>query len=69
MAIEFDQQQQLISITSPQDTLLCQDLINAIREEEASERGILYDQIATASGKEDLGGGVYVAQVEDTVAS
>jgi hypothetical protein len=67
MAIEFDQQQQLISVISPQDTLTCQALINAIREEEASERGIIYDQIATASGKEDLGGGVYVGMTVNLI--
>jgi hypothetical protein len=60
LAIEFDHDQQLINITTPQNTLACQDLINAIREEEASDRGIVYDTIATASGKEDLGEGVYV---------
>jgi len=60
MALSFDHTLQTIAITSPQDTLACQDLIDAIREEEASERGILYDPIATASGKEDLGNGVYV---------
>lgn len=60
MALSFDHTFQTIAITSPQDTLACQDLIDAIREEEASERGILYDPIATASGKEDLGNGVYV---------
>lgn len=38
--------------------LLLQDLINAIRTEEASERGIVEDQIADAAGKADLGGGV-----------
>lgn len=37
-----------------------QTLVNAIREEEASERGICYPQIATASGKESLGGNVSV---------
>lgn len=38
--------------------LLVQSIIDAIREEEASERGICYDQIASAAGKDDLGGGV-----------
>lgn len=38
--------------------LTLQALINAIRDEEASERGIAYDQIADAAGKDDLGGGV-----------
>ena len=38
--------------------LTMQALIDAIRDEEASERGITYDQIADAAGKDDLGGGV-----------
>lgn len=38
--------------------LTMQTLINSIREEESSERGIVYDQIADAAGKDDLGGGV-----------
>lgn len=61
MALTFDQAAQRIGVTSPQVALSCQDLINAIREEEASERGIVYDPIARASGKDDLGGGVSTA--------
>lgn len=38
--------------------LTLQALIDAIRDEEASERGIAYDQIADAAGKDGLGGGV-----------
>lgn len=38
--------------------LLMQDLINSIRAQEAGEQGITYDQIADATGKNDLGGGV-----------
>lgn len=60
MAIEFDHDNFLINITSPQNTLSCQDLLNAIRTEEASLTGIWFPQIATASGKEDLGSGVAV---------
>lgn len=48
-------------ITVPQldaQPLLIQTILNAIREEEASELGITYDQIADAAGKDDLGGGV-----------
>lgn len=60
MAIEIDFDQELINITSPQNTLSCQDLIDAIRAEEASEVGITRDQIATGSGKESLGDGVFV---------
>lgn len=40
--------------------LTIQALINAIRTEEASERGIVESQIASAAGKDDLGGGVSV---------
>ena len=60
MAIEFDYEQNLINITSPQNTLSCQVLIDAIRTEEASDSGIGYPQIATASGKEILDSGVSV---------
>lgn len=38
--------------------LLIQNLINAIRTEEASERGIVEPMIATAAGKDSLGGSV-----------
>lgn len=61
MALSFDHAAKLIGV--PQldaQPLLLQDLINAIRDEEASERGIVYDQIADASGKDDLGSGVTV---------
>ena len=61
MALTFNQAAQRISVTSPQVSLSCQDLINAIRDEEASERGIVYDKIADASGKDNLGGGVSTA--------
>lgn len=67
MAIEFDHTNHLIHITSPQNTLSCQELIDAIRTEEASETGIAYPQIATASGKEDLGSGVSVGMTVNLV--
>lgn len=60
MALSFNHATKLISV--PQldaQPLLMQDLVNAIRDEEASERGIAYDQILDATGKADLGGGVY----------
>ena len=68
MAITFDHTQHLINITSPQDTLTCQDLINAIRDEEASITGIWYPQIAKASGKEDLGAGVEIGITVELVS-
>lgn len=59
MAIAFDHDNQIISLSSPHTTLLLmQDLIDAIRTEEASEPGLQYAKIADATGKTDIGGGV-----------
>ncbi len=58
MALVFNQHTQIIDVTSPQVTVVVQDLINAIRQEEESYIGLAYNKIANASGKEDLGGGV-----------
>jgi hypothetical protein len=49
--------------------LLIQDLLNAIRAEEASERGIVYDQIVDASGKASLGGAVTVGITLDLLST
>lgn len=60
MALTFDHSTSLIGVPAlDAQPLLIQDLINQIRDEEASERGIVHDQIADASGKANLGGGVY----------
>ena len=67
MAIEFDHAAHLINITNPQNTLSCQDLLNAIRTQEATAEGIQYPQIATASGKEDLGSGVSVGMTVNLI--
>lgn len=59
MALSFDHAAKRITVPQADAApLLVQDLVNAIREEEASARGIAYDQIADAAGKADLGGGV-----------
>jgi len=60
MAFVFDFATRLIEITAPQTDVAVQDLINAIRDAEASQEGINYVQIARASGKESLGGDVSV---------
>ncbi len=60
MAYSVDFASNLIEVTFPQAEVLAQDLINAIRDAEASEKGILYGQIARASGKETLGPSVAV---------
>jgi hypothetical protein len=60
MALSFDHTTSLIGV--PQldaGPLMIQTVVDAIREEEASERGIVHDQICDATGKADLGGGVY----------
>lgn len=59
MALSFTHATKLIGV--PQidaQPLTMQTLINAIREEEASERGITEPQIAFATGKDSLGDGV-----------
>lgn len=60
MALSFDHITDLIEVSAPQTSVLCQDLINGIREYEASAEGIVHDQIARASGKENLGDDVAV---------
>lgn len=58
MAYVFDFEAQIIDITSPQQDVEMQDLLNAIREAEYSWLGMAYPKIADATGKDSLGGGV-----------
>ena len=59
MAITFNHATKRIGVPQADaQPLTMQALIDAIREEEASERGIAYDPIADAAGKDNLGGGV-----------
>lgn len=60
MAFTFDFTNSIIEVLSPQTDVDIQDLIDDIRAAEASEEGITYDQIASGSGKESLGGDVSV---------
>jgi hypothetical protein len=61
MAYSFDYENSIINITSPQTDVDVQELLNEIRAAEADlNLGMTYDQIASASGKEDLGGGSFV---------
>ncbi len=52
--------EELIHVTAPQTEVLVQDLINAIRAAEGTPEGMAYGQIARASGKAPIGGGVAV---------
>lgn len=60
MSLAIDWASKHINVTAPQTDLLIQDLLDFIREQEATDYGITFNQIASASGKEDLGGSVYV---------
>lgn len=60
MAILFDDISRLITIEAPETEITCQELLNAIRQFEASNVGIDDPQVASAAGKEPLGGDVYV---------
>ena len=60
MSYEFDFINNLINITNPQTDVTIQELINEIREVEDDLYNIQYHQIAEATGKQDLGGGVAV---------
>lgn len=56
----FDFQNTIIEINSPNTTVDIQELINAIRDAEATSIGMSSPKIANASGKEDLGDSIYV---------
>lgn len=59
MALTFDFAAKRIGVPQADaQPLLIQSLVNSIRDIEASERGITYDQIADATGKAALGGAV-----------
>lgn len=60
MSYLFDFENKKIHISNPQTDVDILDLLNVIRNAEASEIGIQYDKIADASGKESLGGDVQV---------
>lgn len=58
MALSMDWANKHIDVTSPQTDVLVQDLIDFIRAQEPGETGIALPQIASATGKESLGGSV-----------
>jgi hypothetical protein len=60
MSLSYDYATKFIGVPMADAApLLMQTLINSIRAQEASEQGITYDSIASASGKDDLGGAVF----------
>ncbi len=60
MALSFDKTTKIITVPKPQRELTIQDLLNEIRLFEEKNPNLEVAQIANASGKQDLGGGVRV---------
>lgn len=60
MIYDYDFASKLIDVPFGIDTVNVLDLIDDIRQAEATEQGVVYGQIASASGKESLGGSVSV---------
>lgn len=60
MAIVFDDITKIIEIESPETEITIQELINAVRDWEDELVNIDIQKVASAAGKEDLGGGVSV---------
>jgi len=60
MAVTFDKNTKIITVLSPATTITIQDLHDEIRIYEADNSNLEITQIANASGKQDLGGGVRV---------
>ncbi len=60
MAITFIKNEKIILITIPQTTVTIQELLNAIRDYEDEITTMDIPHLADASGKENLGGGVFV---------
>jgi hypothetical protein len=58
MATVIDYPDFSVHITSPQTAVVVQDLLNDLRDAEASEVGIIYPHLIDASGKDTLAAGV-----------
>lgn len=62
LPLSFDFYNSIIEVPAPETTLDMQYLINQIRDaEDDLAPGMAYSKIADASGKDDLGGGIYTA--------
>lgn len=63
MAFQFNYHTQIIDVLSPQVDVDLNQLTNAIREAEFDNIGMAYSKICDASGKDNLGGGIYTGIV------
>lgn len=60
VTVDWGQSPRLITVASPATEITIQDLVDTLRDLEDNLANIQYDQIISAAGKEDLGGGVQV---------
>jgi len=58
--VVFTLSPRVAEVRAPSTEIIMQDLVDTMRIEEESFRGMSYDKLLNASGKEDLGGGVKV---------
>jgi hypothetical protein len=63
MAFQFNYHTQIIDVLSPQVDVDLNQLTNAIRTAEHDWIGMAYPKICEASGKDNLGGGIYTGIV------
>lgn len=61
VTVNWNRSPRIITVAAPSSTITIQDLVDTLRElEHDLDTGVQYDQIISAAGKEDLGGGVNV---------
>lgn len=57
--VNFIQSPRIVIVDAPSTEFLVQDIVDTLRVEEATFQGIAYPHLLDASGKADLGGGVF----------
>lgn len=60
ITVNWNTSPRIITVASPSTSLNLQDLVDTLRTLEAEQVDLSYDHILDASGKQNLGGGVYV---------
>lgn len=58
--VDFTQSPRIITVLSPSVNLSIQDLVDTCRSIEVTDFNLIYDHLIDASGKQNLGGGLYV---------
>lgn len=60
IAIDYIDSPRILEVDAPSTEMTMQDLVDTVRKQEDSFQGMSYPKLVNASGKEDLGGGVFV---------